>query len=161
MSFRRYEILRPIRYNDGSPVEEEKFSKTRCELVAKFGAVTKQAESIQGWWAHEGQIYEDRTLRLIVDAETSAENLGFLANFKGVLKARFRQIDIHSSAWRFLLALFARIVGHVGTCPCRHRGLLQFLELVDATPSLLRWLVREHIQFAVAIFAEAGDVAGQ
>jgi hypothetical protein len=84
----------PIRYNDGSPVDEEKFAQTRRELVAQFGALTTQPESFQGWWTHEAQIYEDRSLRLIVDAEATPEMRAFLTNFKEVLKARFRQIDI-------------------------------------------------------------------
>lgn len=94
MSFRRYEILLPTRYNDGAPVEEAKFAETRRELVAQFGAVTTQPEPFQGWWTHEGHIYEDRSLRFIIDAEATPEIRVFLTNLKEVLKARFRQIDI-------------------------------------------------------------------
>ena len=94
MSFRRYEILLPIRYNDGSPVEEEKFARTRRELVAMFGALTKQPDTFQGWWMHGGETYEDRNLRFIVDVEATPENRAFFAGLKETLKTRFRQIDI-------------------------------------------------------------------
>ena len=40
MSFRRYEIPLPTRYNDGKPVEPEQFLKTRREIAARFGALT-------------------------------------------------------------------------------------------------------------------------
>jgi hypothetical protein len=40
MSRRRYEIPPPTRYNDGSPVEPERFFETQEELVAAFGALT-------------------------------------------------------------------------------------------------------------------------
>ena len=94
MSLRRYEILLPIRYNDGAPVEEEKFAQTRRELVSAFGAFTTQPEPMQGWWTHEGKTYEDRSLRFILDVEATPENRRFLANFKETLKARFRQLDV-------------------------------------------------------------------
>ena len=44
MSRRRYEILLPLRYNDGKTVEPEKFFDTHEELVAVFGAVTSSSE---------------------------------------------------------------------------------------------------------------------
>ena len=40
MPFERYEILLPLQYNDGTPVEPEKFQETRRELVRRFGALT-------------------------------------------------------------------------------------------------------------------------
>ncbi len=94
MSFRRYEILLPTRYNDGAPVEETKSGQKRRESVAQFGAVTTQPEPFQGWWTQEGQIYEDRNPRFIVDAEATPEIRVFFTDLKEVLKARFRQIDL-------------------------------------------------------------------
>lgn len=94
MSSRRYEILVPIRYNDGSPVEEEKFVQTRRELVETFGALTTQPEPFQGWWTHGGEIFEDRSLRFVVDVDATPANRAYRATFKEVLKTRFHQIDI-------------------------------------------------------------------
>lgn len=37
---RRYEILLPIRHNDGRPVSGELLEQTREELVAQFGGIT-------------------------------------------------------------------------------------------------------------------------
>jgi len=50
MSFRRYEILLPTRYNDGTPVESEEFLLVNSELAARFGAVSFLPEIIQGIW---------------------------------------------------------------------------------------------------------------
>jgi hypothetical protein len=60
---RRYEILLPTRYNDGTPVESEKFFETQEELVAKFGALTTSPEPLQGVWMHQGHRFEDQHLR--------------------------------------------------------------------------------------------------
>lgn len=36
MPSERYEILLPLKYNDGTPVEPEKFQQARRELVQRF-----------------------------------------------------------------------------------------------------------------------------
>jgi hypothetical protein len=94
MSRRRYEILLPTRYNDGTPVEPERFFDTQEELVAAFGALTTSPDLFRGTWMHEGQRFEDEHFRMVVDVEATPENRAFLTRFKERLKERFRQIDI-------------------------------------------------------------------
>ena len=94
MSFRRYEIILPTRYNDGSPVEARKFQSTYEDLVSEFGAVSYQPEVLQGIWVHQGQRFEESNVRIFVDVEETAETCQFFARYKQVLKERFRQIDI-------------------------------------------------------------------
>jgi hypothetical protein len=48
MPSERYEILLPLNYNDGTPIEPEKFQETRRELVEHFGALTMDAPAIAG-----------------------------------------------------------------------------------------------------------------
>jgi hypothetical protein len=45
--FERYGILLPLKYNDGTSVELEKFQATRRELVGQFGALTIVAYPIR------------------------------------------------------------------------------------------------------------------
>jgi hypothetical protein len=66
MSFRRYEIILPIRYNSGHPVEREKFFRTNRELVERFGAVSFAPETLSGIWIHEGREYAEENVRLFV-----------------------------------------------------------------------------------------------
>ena len=40
MKLKRYEILLPLMYNDGTVIEKEKFDQTNEELLSEFGAVT-------------------------------------------------------------------------------------------------------------------------
>jgi hypothetical protein len=94
MSRRRYEILLPIRYNDRTPIEPEKFFLTQEELVARFGALTTCPELLRGVWTHGEQRFEDENLRLIVDVEASQENRDWFLSFKEKLKSRFRQLDV-------------------------------------------------------------------
>ena len=94
MSFRRYEILLPIRYNDGSEVEPRQFWETAKELVEHFGALSYLREPIHGIWTHQGRSFEDDAVRLYVDVEDTPENAAFFASYKAKLKQRFRQIDL-------------------------------------------------------------------
>ena len=64
MSFRRYEILLPKRYNDGAAVELEKFLVTNNELALQFGAVSFSPEDLHGIWTHGGRRYEEDNVRL-------------------------------------------------------------------------------------------------
>ena len=94
MSFRRYEIILPTRYNDGSSVEPEKFLVTNRELVGRFGAISFLPETFRGVWVHQGQEFAESNVRLFVDVEDSPENAAFFFRFKEILKERFRQIDL-------------------------------------------------------------------
>ena len=94
MSFRRYEIFLPNRYNDGSPVESEKFLTTYEELLVQFGGLSVHPESFQGYWMHEGERFEDSNRRVFVDVEDTAETESSFVRFKQTLTERFRQLDI-------------------------------------------------------------------
>jgi hypothetical protein len=44
----RFEILLPLYYNDGRPVEREKFLQTDDELVHRFGATSTDTVVLRG-----------------------------------------------------------------------------------------------------------------
>ena len=94
MSFRRYELLLPIRYNDGSPVEAEKMDEVIGELSAHFGGVTFHPEHLRGVWLHQEERFEDSNVRLVVDVEDTPDNADFFRRYKETLKQRFRQIEV-------------------------------------------------------------------
>ena len=91
---RRYEILIPLRFNDGSPVPDSLIAETLLELRHRFGAVSAETQAIRGQWEHEGEVYRDEHMRVFVDVEDLAENRQFFQQLKGRLKQRFHQLDI-------------------------------------------------------------------
>src|SRR5579884_3158201 len=95
MPKRRYEILLPLRLNDGREVPSDRLNDTRRDLIAQFGAVSFFPNSLLGTWIHEGSRYEDELVRLVVDIEDSPENREFFVKFKGVLLERFEQLEIY------------------------------------------------------------------
>ena len=95
MRKKRYEMLLPLRFNNGRPVDPDLFEQTRHEIIAQFGAMTIQPSAVQGVWVHEGSSYEDELLRYVVDVEDTPENHQFFVTFKAMLLERFQQIEIY------------------------------------------------------------------
>jgi len=96
----RVEILLPLYYNDGRPIEPGKFVETDDELVQKFGATSTDAIVVRGRWLYQGTIYHDQLVRVRLDVEDSEENWQAVRAQKEILKSRFEQLDIWITAHR-------------------------------------------------------------
>src|ERR1041385_6508718 len=94
ISGRRFEILLPLRFNDGSPVPDAAIAEAVIELRRKFGAVSSETQIIEGQWQHVGQIYRDELMRVFVDVEDTPESRDFFHQFRERLRTRFRQVSI-------------------------------------------------------------------
>ncbi len=99
MRLKRYEILLPLLYNDGSKIEKEKFLITNEELVEKFGATTTDSTRIIGRWIYQNQLYEDKLIRITIDIPESEDSETFFKEYKEILKKRFKQIDVWISSY--------------------------------------------------------------
>lgn len=93
-TYRRYQVLLPLRFNDGRPVPRELFFDVFAELREHFGAASFETQRIVGTWMHEGTTYQDETVRVVVDVPDLPEHRAYFVEYKETLKARFRQIDI-------------------------------------------------------------------
>jgi hypothetical protein len=89
-SRRRFEILLPLRSNEGQPFPDELFGLTAQELREHFGGVSTETQVIRGLWQQEGQLFRDESLRVFVDVADTAENREFFVKYKEVLKERFQ-----------------------------------------------------------------------
>src|SRR6266567_2422581 len=90
---KRYEILLPLNYNDGTEVEPEKFDQTAEELSDQFGGVTQDTVRITGTWKYGGARYRDELLRIRIDSNDPKTG-DYLRTYKQLLMERFQQIDI-------------------------------------------------------------------
>jgi hypothetical protein len=93
-ALRRYEVLLPLRFNDGQPVPEQLIVEALLALEARFGAVSMETQTIRGLWQQEGEIYRNELVRAFVDVPDLPEHREFFRQFKDRLKAQFRQLDI-------------------------------------------------------------------
>jgi hypothetical protein len=96
---RRFEILLPLRFNDGQPVPDELIGQTLLEIHKQFSAVSPETQVIRGHWQAQGEEFRDELVRVFVDVPDTAENRAFFVAFKEQLKARFRQLDVWMTAY--------------------------------------------------------------
>src|SRR5947199_8919935 len=96
----RFEILLPLFYNDGRPIEREKFLQTDDELVQLFGATSTDTVVVRGRWVYQSTLYQDQLIRVRLDVEDNPENWQAIRAIKEVLKGRFEQEEIWITAHR-------------------------------------------------------------
>lgn len=96
----RFEILLPLFYNDGRPIEPEKFIVTDDELVARLGASSTDTVVVRGQWIYQSTRYSDQLIRVRIDADDIPENWETMRQVKETLKERFVQLDIWITAHR-------------------------------------------------------------
>jgi len=92
--YRRYELLLPLRFNDGTAVPNELIADTLLELEQQFGPISCETQTIRGQWTHAGQSYRDDLVRAFVDVPDLPEHRQYFVEFKERLKVRFQQHDI-------------------------------------------------------------------
>ena len=63
--WRRFEVLLPLRFNDGREVPEEWISEAVLELVNHFGAASYETQKLEGHWRHGGVQYRDDLVRIL------------------------------------------------------------------------------------------------
>ena len=89
----RYEILLPLKFNDGRAVPRESLAQTRAELKKRFGAVSVESQVIRGEDEESGS-RGDQLIRVFVDVPPTKENARFFEELKERLKERFAQFEI-------------------------------------------------------------------
>ena len=93
---KKYEIYLPLKYNDGTEIEPEKFKQIREELIATFGALTVSSQSApyQGTWKYGGVDFIDDIIKIEIIAGDNKKAARFFRRFKANLKKLLQQIDI-------------------------------------------------------------------
>jgi hypothetical protein len=80
--WRRFEVLLPLRFNDGRPVPEEWLAEAVLELVDRFGAASYETQKVEGHWRHGRVHYRDDLARIFVDVPDLAKNRAWMREFK-------------------------------------------------------------------------------
>src|SRR5438105_1116942 len=93
-SWRRYEVLLPLQYNDGRDVPSEWLAEAVLEIADHFGAASYETQRVEGHWRHEGLTYRDNLVRLVVDVPDRAEHRDWMRGFKSKWKGRLDQLEI-------------------------------------------------------------------
>ena len=91
---RRYEVLLPVRFNDGKDVPEELLGEAVNEIVEQFNAVTFYKETAEGRWRHDDTLFRDDLALLVIDVPDTAKNRKWMKAYKDRWKQRLKQSEI-------------------------------------------------------------------
>ena len=90
---RRYEVLLPMRFNDGRDVPEEMLGEAVNEIVEQFGAVSFYKEAVEGKrWRHEETLYRDDLALLVVDVPDTAKNRKWMKAYKAKMEGTAQSV---------------------------------------------------------------------
>jgi hypothetical protein len=98
--WRRFEVLLPLRFNDGRDVPGEWMAEAVLEIVDHFGAASYETQRVEGHWRHSGVLYRDDLVRVVVDVPDSTRNRQWMRQFKERWKVRLEQVELWMVSYR-------------------------------------------------------------
>ena len=98
--WRRFEVLLPLRFNDGRDVPGEWIADAVLAIVEHFGAASYETQKVEGHWRHSGILYRDDLVRIVVDVPDSARNRQWMKQFKDRWKVRLEQLELWMVSYR-------------------------------------------------------------
>ena len=93
-SWRRFEVLLPLRFNDGREVPGDWLAEAVLEIVDRFGAASYETQKVEGHWRQAGTTYRDDLVRLVVDVPDAPEARDWVREFKARWKAKLEQLEL-------------------------------------------------------------------
>jgi hypothetical protein len=93
-SWRRFEVLLPLQFNDGRDVPPEWLADALLEIVDQFGAASYETQKVEGHWRHGGVVYRDNLVKIVVDVPESLQNRQWMKEFKDRWKSRLEQLEL-------------------------------------------------------------------
>ena len=93
-NWRRFEVLLPLQFNDGTEVPAEWLAEAVFEVVDHFGAASYETQKVEGHWRHAGVLYRDDLVKIVVDVTDLSESREWFRDFKDRWKARLDQLDL-------------------------------------------------------------------
>jgi hypothetical protein len=85
---RRFEILLPLQFNDGREVPPEWLAEAVLEIVENFGAASYETQKVEGHWRHQGIIYRDNLVKIVIDVSDEITNREWMRQYKARWKAK-------------------------------------------------------------------------
>lgn len=70
------------------------------EIVDNFGAASYETQKVEGHWRHEGVVYQDALVRLVVDVPDTKTNREWMREFKRRWKDRLEQLELWLVSYR-------------------------------------------------------------
>ena len=91
---RRFEILLPLQFNDGREVPPDWLAEAVLEIVENFGAASYETQKVEGHWRHQGILYRDNLVKIVIDATDEEADREWMREYKARWKAKLEQLDL-------------------------------------------------------------------
>ncbi|SRR6266852_501353 len=98
--WRRFEVMFPLRFNDGRIVPKAWLTNAAREIRSQFGAVSYETQKIEGHWQHAGVTYQEEQVRMFVDVPDVPKNRVWMRKFKAKWKKKLKQLEIWMVSYR-------------------------------------------------------------
>ncbi|HXT62164.1 MAG TPA: hypothetical protein VN696_03930 [Pyrinomonadaceae bacterium] len=92
--WRRFEVLLPLQFNDGSDVSAESLAEAVLEIADHFGAASYETQKVEGHWRHGGIMIRDNLVKIVVDIPDTPENRKWMREYKQRWRSQLRQIEL-------------------------------------------------------------------
>ena len=92
--WRRFEVLLPLQFNDGSDVPDELLAEAVLEIVDHFGAASYETQKVEGHWRHGGVIVRDNLVRIVIDTPDSQANRRWMKQYKDRWRSKLEQTEL-------------------------------------------------------------------
>ena len=92
--WRRFEVLLPLQFNDGSDVPAELLAEAVLEIVDHFGAASYETQKVEGHWRYGGVLIRDNLVKLVVDAPDVVSNRRWMKQYKELWRSRLEQVEL-------------------------------------------------------------------
>ena len=91
---RRFEILLPLQFNDGRDIPPDWLAEAVLEIVENFGAASYETQKVEGHWRHQGILYRDNLVKIVIDASDEEANREWMREYKARWKAKLEQLEL-------------------------------------------------------------------
>lgn len=98
--WRRFELLLPVRFNDGRDVPPEWLAEAVLEIVDRFDAASYETQKVEGHWRYGGVLDRDDMVWVVVDVPESAKNREWMKEFKNRWRSRLEQLELWMVSYR-------------------------------------------------------------
>ena len=98
--WRRYEVLLPLQFNNGSDVPAEWLAEAVLEITDHFGAASYETQKVEGHWRHGGVAYRDNLVKIVVDVPDSPPHRRWMLAFKKRWKSKLEQLELWMVSYR-------------------------------------------------------------
>jgi hypothetical protein len=93
-TWRRYEVLFPLQFNDGRDVPDDWLESAVLELVDRFGAASPETQPLAGHWRQQHHLFREKMVRVVVDIPDTPENRQWMCDFRARWQQRLVQIKL-------------------------------------------------------------------